>query len=170
VPNNIRFLPMTYDLASLLDVTRKVKLEEDSVLHVDRELFMILLSKVQDGLDMVKSSNDPAGLWLSTMMNVVPFRMESKIPMAEAQELVQCHWRAGQRFIPTIPGFVERWDMRYNNNAWRCICNEDGMLLQSPRNPLVSHLRNSMTPEDMHKFGAGPIFGDVLIVNKKTGW
>jgi len=161
---------MTYDLASLLDVTRKVKLEEDSVLHVDRELFMILLSKVQDGLDMVKSSNDPAGLWLSTMMNVVPFRMESKIPMAEAQELVQCHWRAGQRFIPTIPGFVERWDMRYNNNAWRCICNEDGMLLQSPRNPLVSHLRNSMTPEDMHKFGAGPIFGDVLIVNKKTGW
>lgn len=170
MPNNIRFLPMANDLASLLAVTRKVKLEEDSTLHVDREVFMILLSMVKEGLKMVRSSNDPAGLWLSTMMTVVPFRMEGKIPMAEAQELVQCHWSAGQRIIPTVQGFVERWDMRYNNKAWRCICNEDGMLLQSPINPLVSHLRNSMTPEDMHKFGAGPIFGDVLIVNSKAGW
>jgi len=170
MPKNIRFLPMVSDLASLMTATRKVKLDEDDVLHIDRELWLILLSEMDDILNVIRHNKGPAGMWVSTMMNVVPFCMKEKIPPAEAQELVQCHWADGKRIYPTFPGFVERWDMRYNNLAWRCLCNEDGLMLQSPKNPLVSHMRSLMATEDVHRFGYGPIFGDALILNKNCGW
>jgi hypothetical protein len=160
--------PIT-SLAHLAAEVRRTQLTEARKWPGEVEVVGKIL-QIAEFLDLAKAAPGSAGIWISTNHSLLSFQFPEKVGLVEAQSMVTCLWSGGERREDVKRSLVERWEMRFNKRIWRCLCDEEGLIYNRHINPIVTAMRMAMNLEDTMKYGAGPIVGDVLIINNKCGW